>query len=415
MPTTGKYTVQILREWTLRVRGPANFEQEITLPPPRGRRISGERHEKIPLFTERKWLAGSRLRELLADECSISWILDPASVKIVRADGTVLRNGVDYYLDPVWGAFGRIAGSAFGEEDTVFVSYRYFPQRIDSIVVRNGRLLRKQGTVNGANPLPPERCAGEELVCNVFFDRPRRHLSDEMLFPFLESWPGSASAGSAEQLLPKTVAKLRSGEHLRILAWGDSVTACHFIREEKNRWPNRFVALLQERFPKADIELINLGWGGKAINTFQCEPPGSPYNYEEQVVNSGADLVLLEFVNDAYLTMKPEFDRIYNRVRDDFKARGMELLVFLPHPVRPDWMDLPSQKGMAKDPRPYVNYLREFVRENHYACADLSSRFLHLWKEGIPYNTLMRNNINHLDQRGCDFYAEEAAALFPER
>ena len=236
-----------------------------------------------------------------------------------------------------------------------------------------------------------------------------------MLFPFLESWPGSASAGSAEQLLPKTVAKLRSGEHLRILAWGDSVTACHFIREEKNRWPNRFVALLQERFPKADIELINLGWGGKAINTFQCEPPGSPYNYEEQVVNSGADLVLLEFVNDAYLTMKPEFDRIYNRVRDDFKARGMELLVFVPHPVRPDWMDLPSQKGMEKDPRPYVNYLREFVRENHYACADLSSRFLHLWKEGIPYNTLMRNNINHPDQRGCDFYAEEAAALFPER
>ena len=78
-------------------------------------------------------------------------------------------------------------------------------------------------------------------------------------------------------------------------------------------------------------------------------------------------------------------------------------------------MDLPSQKGMEKDPRPYVNYLREFVRENHYACADLSSRFLHLWKEGIPYNTLMRNNINHPDQRGCDFYAEEAAALFPER
>ena len=31
----------------------------------------------------------------------------------------------------------------------------------------------------------------------------------------------------------------------------------------------------------------------------------------EKVVNSGADLVFLEFVNDAYLTMKPEFDRIY--------------------------------------------------------------------------------------------------------
>ena len=414
MTEQGKYLFEIHPEWTLRVKGPSGFKGEIVLSPVRPERIPDEKHENVPLYTERKWLAGRRFRKLEADECSISHALDPDSVKIVRGDGMILRNGIDYYFDPVWGAFGRVAGSAFGEKDTVFVSYRYFPQRIDSVVLRNGKLFRKKGIVNGANPLPPPLSGKEELVCNIFFDRPRRSLSPEMIFPFLEPW-SRETAGSAERLLPKTMAKLRSGKRLRILAWGDSVTACTFIREEQNRWPNRFVQILRTRFPKAEIELVNLGWGGKAINTFQCEPPGSPHNYEEQVVNSGADLVLLEFVNDAYLTMKPEFDRIYNRVRDDFKARGMELLVFLPHPVRPDWMDLSSQKGMEEDPRPYVNYLRAFVRKNQIACADLSARFLHLWKEGIPYNTLMRNNINHQDQRGCDFYAEEATALFPER
>ena len=37
------------------------------------------------------------------------------------------------------------------------------------------------------------------------------------------------------------------------------------------------------------------------------------------------------------------------------------------------------------------------------------------WKEGIPYNTLMRNHINHPDIRGVDLYFQALADLFPER
>ncbi len=414
--STRHFQFHALPDWKLRIRENSSKETVLAIEPVEEISVSGEKQEQVPLFTERKWLAGARFSQLIADECSISHVLNPDSVSIVRADGMKLRNGIDFYVDPVWGAFGRIGESAFGENDTVYVSYCYTPLRLDSIVRRNdGSIFQKKGDVNGATPLPPELSDGEELLCNLFFDRRRGALADSMIFPFQESWSPEPRPDETQCQFARTLKKLRSGEKVRILAWGDSVTACRYIHDPELRWPRRFQRLLQTRFPLAEVELVELGWGGKAINTFQCEPPDSPWNYQKKVVESGADLVILEFVNDTYLTMKPEFDRIYNRIRDDFQAKGMELLVIVPHFVRPDWMDLPSQKNIESDPRPYVAFLRNWIRENHYACADLSRRFQHLWKEGIPYNTLMRNHINHPDIRGIDLYFQALADLFPER
>ncbi len=414
--TTPRFQFQALPDWRLRITEGSRWERILPIEPVEELTVTGEKHDHVPLFTEEKWRAGTRFSRLIADECSISHVLAPDSVRIIREDGTRLRNGIDFLVDPVWGAFGRMEDSAFGENDTVDVSYCWTPLRLDSIVRRkDGSIVQKKGKENGATPLPPKLSEDEELLCNLFFDRRRGSLADSMIFPFLEPWKPQPRPAETERSLAGTLKKLRSGRKVRLLAWGDSVTACRFIADPEQRWPRRFQRLLQKRFPTAEIELIELGWGGKAINTFQCEPPDSPWNYQKKVVESGADLVILEFVNDAYLTMKPEFDRIYNRVRDDFRAKGMELLVIVPHFVRPDWMGLTSQKEIESDPRPYVTFLRNWIKENQYACADLSRRFQHLWKEGIPYNTLMRNHINHPDLRGVDLYFQALADLFPER
>ncbi len=386
----------------------------LTVEPPAPVRILREKHADVPLFQERKWLAGRRFQQLEACECSLSYALLPDSVTVEDAAGNPYRNGVDYYFDAVWGAFGRTPDSRIGANDTVYVSYAYSPYRLDAIAAdEHGNVCRKTGRVNAATPHPPELNPDESLIGHIFFDRNRMRLSDDMLFPFIEPFAGPAAGD--EKALKRTLAKLRAGEPVRILAWGDSVTHSGFIPDEKQRWVNRFVAELRKRFPQSEITLVNLGWPGRAINTFQCEPSGSPYNYEEKVVESGADLVTLEFVNDAYLTAEVEFNRIYDRVAADFKRKGMEPIIVLPHPVRPDWMDLPGQKDIAEDPRPYVKLLREWARKNGFAIADVSARFLHLWKEGIPYNSLMMNNINHPDQRGSELFADVLSALFPKK
>ena len=45
--------------------------------------------------------------------------------------------------------------------------------------------------------------------------------------------------------------------------------------------------------------------------------------------------------------------------------------------------------------------------------ADASLRYGRLWRQGIPYNTMMKNNINHPDARGMRIFADSLIALFP--
>jgi hypothetical protein len=64
------------------------------------------------------------------------------------------------------------------------------------------------------------------------------------------------------------------------------------------------------------------------------------------------------------------------------------------------------------DPRPYVQFLYEFAEQHHLGIADASGRWAHLWKEGIPYITLLDNSFNHPDDQGHRFFAEEILKNF---
>jgi hypothetical protein len=62
--------------------------------------------------------------------------------------------------------------------------------------------------------------------------------------------------------------------------------------------------------------------------------------------------------------------------------------------------------------RPYVLGLREFADKRQIGLADASARWEHLWKEGLPYLTLLDNTINHPDDRGHRIFAEELLKCF---
>ena len=49
------------------------------------------------------------------------------------------------------------------------------------------------------------------------------------------------------------------------------------------------------------------------------------------------------------------------------------------------------------------------------ALADASLRYGRLWRQGIPYSTLMLNSINHPDARGMRLFAESLITLFPDQ
>jgi hypothetical protein len=76
-------------------------------------------------------------------------------------------------------------------------------------------------------------------------------------------------------------------------------------------------------------------------------------------------------------------------------------------------MNLDRERDVDNDPRPYVAGLRAFAAQHHVALADASLRYGRLWRQGIPYSSLMVNSINHPNAHGMKIFADALMVIFP--
>lgn len=415
-------TVQRVGDWQVEVKTPQG-QARLEVPPATIVAVKAEKYDRLPPYNPKAWAGwqrGVRLRGVIAQECTNRGLLDPASLELragPEANAQRFELGKDYAADLEWGSIARLPEGRIGPQQPVYVDYRQGLLRIDAVVqTQAGGIELRQGQPHVAAPVPPALADGERRLANIFVPARISKLAPEHLFPVLEAVypePPKPSPTVAEKLLPKTLEKLRTGQPLRILAWGDSVTVGSFVPEpERNRWQAQFVARLEERFPQAKIELVTEAWGGRSTASYLAEPPGSEHNYQEKVLGARPDLIVMEFVNDAGL--KPaQVEERYSKFLADFHGLGAEWIILTPHYVRPDWMNLTGEREIDDDPRPYVTGLRQFAAQHQVALADASLRWGRLWRQGIPYSTLMLNAINHPDPRGMKLFADALMALFP--
>jgi lysophospholipase L1-like esterase len=395
----------------------------VDVPRPEWITVTAERHESLPLFNANAggWAKGARLRAVVAQECTTPFLVDPASVSVrpsPEPGAAVLEPGRDYGLDPAWATLGRLPGGALGENQPAFIDYRHGRLRLDSIVLTtNGQVELRAGEPKASAPVPPALAKGERRLANVWLPGVIPRLGPQNLFPIREASfpePGVQPPTPAERMLPKTMAKLQAGKPLRVLAWGDSVTDGGYLPGGKpERWQEQFAARLKGRFPAANIELITEAWGGRNTSSYLGEPPGSEHNYAEKVLNRKPDLIVSEFVNDAGLAAE-QVEPHYLRFLKDFQSIGAEWIILTPHYVRPDWMGLNRENDIDEDPRPYVAGLRKFTTAHGVALADASQRYGRLWRQGLPYSTLMLNSINHPNAYGMSLFVDSLMALFPK-
>ncbi|MBI4904501.1 MAG: SGNH/GDSL hydrolase family protein [Acidobacteria bacterium] len=400
--------IRLAGDWAVSVKA-GDIQAVVPVPRPEIVTVTEERYATLMEFDAKAapWRRGTRLAGVIAEECTMQGSLDPASLVVRGFAGRALRKGVDYEADLDAGTVGRLPGGAIKADQPVWMSYKYVRQRIDSIVVTaDGKVALQMGASHAVLPEPP--AVNGERLANVFLSGRLSALTEDNLFPILEgAYPERtrSAATDAEARLPNALRKLRSGERLKILAWGDSVTTFQ-------RWQVMFVNRLKARFPQANIELITEAWGGRNTGSYLKEPPGSVHNYQEKVLAPQPDLIISEFVNDAGLN-EQQVEQRYSQLLADFQKIGAEWIVLTPHYVRPDWMKLTRQRDIDDDPRPYVKGLRLFAEKNPVALADASLRYGRLWRQGIPYLTLMENNINHPNMLGHALFADALMALFP--
>ena len=76
-------------------------------------------------------------------------------------------------------------------------------------------------------------------------------------------------------------------------------------------------------------------------------------------------------------------------------------------------MGLTRERDVDDDPRPYVAGLRAFTAAHPVALGDAARHWGRLWRQGLPYSTLLVNSINHPDARGMKIFADALLELFP--
>ncbi len=413
----GTVQVAISPPWTIILTGlagdGAKTTQQVAVDVPDVVAVRDEQHGIVPVWDPKVAgiFRGALLQQMATAECSAAGTLVSGTVRIKSGTGAapVFKEGKDYALDPFWGRFGRMEISSIPEGKAVYADYSYAKQRLDSIVLdASGKAAVRRGTPAMGVVLPPELQPGDRPVVNVWIPGPIEALSEENLFPVTPNLAPAlpASSDAAEKLLPNTLRKLRSGDPLTLVAWGDSVTNMGVYQVQ-------FVARLKERFPKAKINLTTAAWGGRGSRDYLQAPAGGEKDFVRDVLDPKPDLVVMEWVNDAYLDevgVQSHYGGILSRLR----GVGAEVIILTPHLVRPDWMDMKTLK-FDEDPRPYVKGLRRFAAENNVALADASKLWCQAWRRGLPYIAYLENSINHPDVRGHALFTQALMGLFPEK
>jgi len=428
MPAHRGMPIEVAGDWQVKV-GPGQVTLNgrdirlddpvtVTIAPVAVVSVRDEEHGSLPVYNEQAgpWMRGLHPTALLAQECVCTGLLVPGSLKVKSGPGTAeaFEPGRDVKVEEYWTGVGRVEGSRIAENQKVWLDYDYVPCRLDSIVMdAEGKVKLMPGTPAQNMARPPVLPQGETAIARVWLQGPTDELGDLNLYP-IEPEPATTDAPVADRLLPKTLAKLRNGEKVTIVACGDSVTAGSGCGGQPQYWyQNRFGVQLHERFPQAEVEVKTAGWGGRDSKTYMAQPRGAEKDFVRDVLEPKPDLVVIEFVNDSWLhgdALTAQYDEIVKQIT----GAGAEIIFLAPHLVRPDWLGVQDPR-FDDDPRPYVQDLRKYAASHNIALADGSARWCHLWREGIPYIIYEANWINHPEATGLQLFADALMALFPEK
>lgn len=215
--------------------------------------------------------------------------------------------------------------------------------------------------------------------------------------------PSSAKTGLSAGALPVARQKLRAGGSLRIVAYGDSITAGGEASEPGLIFWERWAGALRQKYPRARLAITNGATGGDATGQGLQRLPA-------KVLSQKPDLVLIGFgMNDhnreGYGVPLAKFAENLRTMIDRIRAdTGAEVVLFSAFPPNPRWHF--GSHNMAA----YADATEQVAREKHCALADV----YHLWQQLAARKKpedLLANNINHPNDYGHWIYFQALLGL----
>ena len=378
--------------------------------PAPAREVIGEK-TRISPKKPAAWGSATKLREL---KHLSPGALDPASVVILHSTEVLTVALVDspqaatcdVLLDGVWGGLGLGPSGKLKPEDEVSIDYRVSQRRVDALVrAADGSERIRAGEPAQLIPELPAAGSGETLLARIFVDY-RQDGSNAEVLPLLAP-AGAAPFTTGPETLPKTVAKLRAGQPLSVVCWGDSVTEGGDL-EAHQRHGDLLGVRLAQLDPQAVVQTIAVG-GSNSRQWLIADYPGvSPHPSRQKdcdfarILAAKPDLVVIEFVNDQWMS-RADAEKHYRTLVTKLHAAGSEVLLLTP---QRNWERDGSIR--AVDGRGLVAAFRTVGHDGvGVGVADMAGRWEHLWREGIPFPALLANGFNHPDARGHHLFYEE--------
>ena len=196
--------------------------------------------------------------------------------------------------------------------------------------------------------------------------------------------------------LPKTQAKLTHGESLKIVAFGDSITAGGDATEPKLIFWQRWADALQRRYPQAKVEAINGATGGDTTRN-------GLDRLSQKVISAKPDLVLIGFgMNDHNIggfgtpleTFSKNLETLIDRIR---KETGAEIILYSTFPPNPKW-----HYG-SHNMEAYAMATEKVASSKQCAFADVYRNWNTIAEQKKPED-LLANNVNHPNDFGHWIY-----------
>jgi lysophospholipase L1-like esterase len=280
------------------------------------------------------------------------------------------------------------------------------PATIDYVEGRDFSLDRADGTVRR---LPGSRLpdfAGNPLHGQEAFDHTKfSGYGNTPYFAFADytlaepvRWP---SQPAQRGQLRTTQAKLTSGGAVKIVAFGDSITAGGEATAPGLVFWQRWADDLQAKHPRARVTTVNAATGGDTTTR-------GLQRLDAKVIAARPDLVLIGFgMNDHNRrgVPLPDFERqlreMIARIRKETTA---EIVVLSAFPPNPRWVH--GSQRMAE----YAAVTARVARETACAYADVFANWQAMAARKRPED-LLANNINHPNDFGHWIYSRVLGGL----
>jgi len=197
--------------------------------------------------------------------------------------------------------------------------------------------------------------------------------------------------------LKNSIQKLTSGEPLRIIALGDSLTQGWMVRKG---YLDFMAEMLERRFPDCTVSILNRGIPGDTAE-------GGLFRLREDVLDDDPDLVFIQFaLNDAFTGVPPaQFKNTVRTIVDHIRTdTGAEILLVTSVPIMHQDVDF-----MAEN---FYSRLSELSTEENIPIALVHQYWKKKMAQGTDIRTLVQMDMVHPNVEGYRLMAEAIMEVF---